>query len=222
MKRYFFCLAFMGLVLASQRPAFAESFYIIDQIVVALRAEPSSGAESKTSLRTGTKVEVLENAGAFLRVRTEKGEEGFIPAQYLTSDRPGPLMIEELRKENEALKARMLEVESGKPGASPVSAQPGTDKALVEELAQTREKLKAAEERFAALEKNSQDVVLVMTERQGLQHENETLAAELEDLKGENNLILRTAMIKWFIAGAGVFFFGWVIGKISRKKRRNY
>jgi len=27
-------------------------------------------------------------------------------------------------------------------------------------------------------------------------------------------------VIRWFLAGAGVLFFGWILGKASRKKQR--
>ena len=35
----------------------------------------------------------------------------------------------------------------------------------------------------------------------------------------KNEKLIAARMVKWFLAGGGVFFFGWIIGKISRKKR---
>ena len=50
--------------------------------------------------------------------------------------------------------------------------------------------------------------------------ENAQLTAEVQILRDENLSLKRSGVIKWLLAGGGVFFFGWIIGKISRKRKQ--
>ena len=50
---------------------------------VNLRADPSTEAERLGTLARDDAVEVLEDAGDWLRVRTSEGEEGWVAARFL-------------------------------------------------------------------------------------------------------------------------------------------
>ncbi len=49
--------------------------------------------------------------------------------------------------------------------------------------------------------------------------ENKALRADNNELADENSSLRRREMVYWFAAGAGVFFIGWLTGRVSRKKR---
>jgi SH3 domain protein len=55
-----------------------------------------------------------------------------------------------------------------------------------------------------------------------LNKENKDLTIERDKLRTENDNLIEKRMIYWFLAGAGVFFFGWMSGKLSRKKKKYY
>ena len=55
--------------------AWAETRYIADQLVVSLRAQPQSNAETIVYLRTDTPVEVIDVGEEYVQVKTENGEE---------------------------------------------------------------------------------------------------------------------------------------------------
>ncbi|MBW2472459.1 MAG: hypothetical protein JRE18_10305, partial [Deltaproteobacteria bacterium] len=74
-------------------------------------------------------------------------------------------------------------------------------------------------EKYNALLAQSEDVIKLAAEREKLLKENVKLTAGIKELRKENKKMADSKMIKWFLAGGGVFFFGWIIGKISRKKR---
>jgi len=42
---------------------------------------------------------------------------------------------------------------------------------------------------------------------------------ETESLRKENSHLKRLQILWWFLAGGGVFFVGWITGRVSRKKR---
>ena len=190
----------------------AETRYVSDVLVVTVRATADNNSEILTTVITGAPLEVLGEEGEFLQVRTEKGVEGYIRSQYITKEIPKALQIAQLKGANEQLKA-----ENAKTKASLADLQKQLDK-----TSDTNEELEKIRSDYMALQQASDNVVQITNERDQLLQENNDLTARMQQLKEENNLYLRTGVIKWFLAGAGVLVVGWVMGKISRKKKRSY
>jgi len=69
------------------------------------------------------------------------------------------------------------------------------------------------------LKTESKDAVGVMNERDNLMTLNAKLNTESEHLRKENLHLKRLQILWWFLAGAGVFFVGWITGRVSRKRR---
>ena len=93
---------------------------------------------------------------------------------------------------------------------------------LSAQLEQAQLALKTKEDEYQALLNKSDNVLGLSSENEQLVEENNLLNSELLVLREENQNFHRSNMIQWFLAGAGVFLGGWIIGKISRKKRRRY
>ena len=77
-------------------------------------------------------------------------------------------------------------------------------------------------EKYNTLVAQSENVVKIARERDQLLQKNKKLTASVKELQKKNEKFADSKMIKWFLAGGGVFFFGWLIGKISRKKRSRF
>ncbi|AMV73892.1 hypothetical protein JCM30471_23120 [Desulfuromonas carbonis] len=215
-------------------PAAAETRYVSDQLIITLRTEPSTDAPVVTTVRTDTPLEVLAESGRFLKVRSPNGEEGYVLSQYVTDALPKSLQLEQLQAERDQLQRKLKRLEEAQGAtSSELEAARRQQETLVtdlqakltateQELATTRNQLTAVSARFEALQQDARDVVAIAAQREELQGERDRLNAELDQLREENNTLLRTGMIQWFLAGGGVFFLGWVVGKISRKKRRGF
>ena len=93
---------------------------------------------------------------------------------------------------------------------------------LSTQLDQAQLTLKTKEDEYQALLNKSDNVLELSSENEQLVEENNMLNSELLVLREENQNFHRSNMIQWFLGGAGVFLGGWIIGKISRKKRRRY
>jgi SH3 domain protein len=65
----------------------------------------------------------------------------------------------------------------------------------------------------------SKDAIELMNERDNLKTLNGRLSTETEHLRKENSRLKHLQILWWFLAGAGVFFIGWITGRVSRKKR---
>ncbi len=201
-----FCLLFMATT------TFASTAYVSDTLVVTVRAQPDNKAAIVTTVQTGAPLEVLKNLDQYTKVRTKEGVEGYVRSQYITSSLPKAQQIKKLKTDNTQLQQKVDEL------STLLNENNNND----ESLSSVEEELALLQQEYQSLQKTSAGVLQITRERDQLQQENSDLAGRMQQLKEENSLYLRTGAIKWFFAGAGVLFFGWFLGKISRKKKRNY
>lgn len=215
-------LAFLFLLIAAAPPALAETRYIVDQLVVNLRDSKTNQYNTIKPLRTGTAFEVLDEDSGFVRVRLKSGEEGFIPKQYVTTETPSPIVIARLEKEKDRLQRELeqLKQSSQTQAALKNSAEDELDE-MDKALAKSQQELEALTKKYEDLRFKSEHIVQLAEERDQLNAEHSKLSAEVQQLRKENESFQQSTMIRWFLAGGGVFLFGWLIGKISRKNRRD-
>lgn len=228
--RYVLFLLLIPLAL-SVRPAIADTRYVSDELVVTMRSGMGTEYKILKYLKTGTQMEVLEEEGDYLKVRMGDGEEGWVLKQYITTDIPKASVISGLRHEIDRLKATVDELKdkrdslqaelnaAGQSHSDEVRELEKAASASSEDASRTARELEKLKHKYETFLEESKDVVTLSEERNRLQEENDRLLGVEEHLTQENERLRRTGMIKWFLAGAGVFFVGWIVGKASRKKR---
>jgi len=209
----------------------ADTRYVVDELVITLRQGKSTQHKIIKTLKTGTPMEVLEEGAKYLKVRTSDGTEGYVLRQYISSQPPKTIRIKELELENRALQNRMGELEKAKSKLEMQvdEIQGKYDREVSELTAESTNFEQSLElalnnqneitEKYNTLLSQSENVITIAAEKGRLLKENKILRAEIQELRKVNEKMANSKMIKWFLAGGGVFFFGWMIGKISRKKR---
>lgn len=183
--------------------AHADRRYVSDRLIVTLREAPRKDGVALRKLGTGTPVEVLEESGRYLRVRTEEGEEGWVGKQYISSEVPKPIIIAGLRKEIDRLKARIKEFETG---GNP----------MLDELEA------AKQSHLAKVKELEESVVEIIGERRRLRKANDQLHRDIEHLQKEMADLKGTGKLRWFLAGAAVFCLGLIAGQVARRKKKYY
>jgi len=223
-----------GLLLMLAVQAGAETRYVSDRLIVTLREGPGSEFAVLKTLRTGDAMELLSEGPEYLQVKDSEGVEGYIQKQYVVAETPKALVIEGLEKDLARLRGKIAELEKSRDtltadleearkGRKSVAVElQGTTRELQETLTRTEKELKSVTAEYADLRRKSENVVALAEEAERLRSQNELLDAEAASLRQENEVMLRTGMIRWFLAGGGVFFVGWLVGKISRKKKRGF
>lgn len=98
--------------------------YVSDKLVLNVYAEAGQGSSRVATIQTGDTVEELERSGNMVRVRLEDGREGWVGANYLTSDAPAAVRLRELQREQK----------TAGPAPSPAAA----DKKSIEEIARLK------------------------------------------------------------------------------------
>jgi SH3 domain protein len=198
-----------------------------------LRAQPQKGAEVITYLRTDAKLEILGEEGSFYKVRTKEDETGFVQKSYLVEDTPKPVIIKKVIRDNEKLKARIKTLEQQYQEA--ISQGDDAQLKIVVELKEMRQRtsnlektlnetkasLKTTSSEYDALKKNAKNVVAITTERDQLRVSNEELSGKLAVIEEQKFDLQKSKTIRWFLAGAGVLFVGWILGKSSSSRRRS-
>ncbi len=202
---------------------YAETRYVSDQLIVTVRSGKGNQYKILETLPTATPVTVLEVDKDYIKVVTAKGTEGYIRSQYLMKSLPKSVQIKQLKKEI-ASSQQQLEAQQQKFQAcqDESAAQKNQLAELSAQLDQMRQSLEKKEKEYKTLLSSSENVLGLTTENQQLVEENNLQNSELLVLREENQNFHRSNMIQWFLAGAGVFLGGWIIGKISRKKQRRY
>lgn len=202
--------------------AIADTRYISDTLVVTLRSNTTNDHQVLEHLSSNAPVTFLAEQGNFYRVRTPNGTEGFILKQYVTAERPKALMIEQLQAKIATLEAdySQLQARYTERRQGNEDVMPNTD--LVLQLEEKRSNLKQITEQYENLRESSADVLTLYENNQLLEEQNQSLTREVLVLREENSSFHRSNMIQWFLAGAGVFLGGWLIGKVSRQKPRGF
>jgi len=223
MKNSLRFILFGFLFLVTTSSLYAETRYISDQLIVTVRSGKGNQYKILETLPTSSPVNVLEEDKNYVKVITQKGTKGYIQRHYVTTTLPKKTQIKQLTKEIAALQQQL---ETQHQSVSTFQDATGELKNRITELStqldQAQLALKTKEDEYQALLNKSDNVLGLSSENEQLVEENNLLNSELLVLREENRNFHRSNMIQWFLAGAGVFLGGWIIGKISRKKRRRY
>ena len=232
MKLFYRCIVAGLLALVMATVASAETRYVADSLVITVRELPDSTSTHIKNIVTDTSFEVIEESGDYLKIRLQDGSEGYVKKRYTSTATPKPVLIENLAKKNARLKKQYddLTASLSDQEATSVTRQKELQSSLGDlkkELArqttanaQLKSDLAKLDKEYTTLKNNADNVVQIVKKAEKFRAENERILIEFESLQGENAMLLRTAVIKWVLTGAGILFIGWIMGKTSRNKRR--
>ena len=212
----------------------ADTRYVGDQLIITLRQGKSTKFKVLKNLETGTPVEILEEDPSYFKVRTNDGTEGYVLRQYISSNPPKTHRINELELEKSALQKKINDLKKTN-SALEMQIKGIQEKydgefshlaARSSEIEQNLEQVSNSEriitEKYNTLVAQSENVIEIADERDQLLQTNKKLASDFKKLQMKKESFPDPRMIKWLLAGGGVFFFGWLIGRLSRKKRSRF
>ena len=221
-------------IVALSSSVMADTRYVDDLLVITLRQGKSSKHKILRTLKTGTALEVLEEDGSYLKVRMADGLEGFVLRQYISTSPPKKQLIKQLEGKNKDLQQKIarfdktnndLKAQIGamqENHAQELLELTGRSSLTEEALQQIQQEQEVIAENYSTLLAQSENVVAIAEERDQLLMDRSKLTSEVALLRNQNEELSDTRMIKWLLAGGGLLLVGWIIGKISRKKRTRY
>jgi SH3 domain protein len=93
--------------------------------------------------------------------------------------------------------------------------------ALQQDLEECQAALIRTRQEFQALQSDASEVVAIAKERDQLRKANQELATAVTELEEKVKDLTISALIKWFLAGAGVLLLGWIFGRFAGGRRRS-
>ena len=219
------------LLIVSFGIACAETQYVSDQLIITMREDKGSAYKIIKMLKAGTPLEIIEESEQYLKVRTKSGIEGWVLKQYVTGETPKSEVIAGLEKKIDLMNIKLEQYNKDKESLQDELKTAKSDhnieirdhtqvlSATKGEAAQTARDLKKITKKYNSLLRDSKDVVHLAEERDSLKDSNISLQTKTDELRDENKELKQSQRIWWFVAGGGVFFVGWLVGKISRQKR---
>ena len=221
------------IVSAFTTSVFADTRYVSDRLIISVRDGQNQDAAVLGYIETGTPVDILEEKEDLLKIRTEDGIEGWVRAQYIVSEKPKALIIENLKNEIAALKKESEMFKNDQDSASNTLSK--TKNMYQEEIKELKEELNI-NQKFAAkaksdfiqldkkytnLLKHSKNTEELISQVDKLKKLNTELNTEVKSLRKDRKNPLKSNRIQSFIAGAGVLLFGFILGGSAKKKRKS-
>lgn len=229
-------LIVLGFILIMTSPVFvyAGTQYVSDKLIITMRSGAGGDYRIVKTLKTGTPVDVLEEAGDYYRVKTQDGKEGWALKRYITAETPKPIIIAGLKRKIEKLKGELEKLNMERAALKKeIQSEKVLHKGAIKKLEKSlsdrdgriyklNRQLQQMTGKYNKLVEDSGDVIKVVSERDKLKKENTGLVAENESLKQDIKRLFWKRNIIYFLAGGFVFFIGWIAGQVSRRKRSRF
>lgn len=202
--------------------ALAETAYVSDELEIMVRSGKSPGHRIIATLKSGKKVNIVERdqAAGYSKIKLSENREGWVLSRLLQKT---PSAKSRLSKSEAELASLKENFKATSEQLTQISEEKGS---LDTETSTLKEQNTALSRELAQLKETSKNAVQILQERNQLQQRVVTIERELESLKRENDMLMNSEALDWFLIGSGVLFLGIILGfilpKISWRKKSSW
>jgi SH3 domain protein len=250
-KRSLFLILLFSIYLTgfAVLPAWADTRYVSDRLVISMREEQSPESPAVAFIIAGTPVEVLMETEEYLFVKIANGQEGWVRSKYILTQRPKSMVIEDLNAKINELEGQIeaMAAQSGSESDDSSDARKiyefkvnNLEKQLeqekkasaetITELKEARAKHKKLQAEVSQLSDQNKRMATqgggsdsLKKEMKRLQQANQLLRQEMDQLHPVDQPSMLSSAIKWFLAGGGVLLLGLILGRsVPRKNPYGY
>ena len=214
---------FLALALALAAAPFAnaqQTRFISDEVFIVLHAGPGSNYRWLAKLQPGTRLEEMRrsNDGNWAEVRTERGTEGWVQAEYLASEPPAQVRLPAVVRQLEDAERDTAEMQSV------VSELRGERDALQAALDESRLEFQRVSEELAQLRQISGSAIETAENNRRLVEEAASMRMNLDTMSADNQRLQDRVRSSAFMDGALAVMLGVIITLVVPRlwpKRRN-
>jgi SH3 domain protein len=211
---------------------YADTRYVSDVLVISVRDGQNIDAAVLGYIKTPEQVDILEEKGNYLKVKTKDGLEGWVLAKYIVSEKPKALIIEDMEKKIEQLKKDLETAKTNQNASLNTSTEINNKyeekiRELEQEINSNHKFTAKAKRDLIDLDKKYKDLLMhsgntdeLIKEMKRLKELNTQLNSEITSLRKDNISPLKSKTIQSFLAGAGVFLIGILLGGSAKKKKK--
>ena len=192
----------------------AETRYVTDKMQITFRTGPGNDRKILSLLNSGQSVAFLQPEGEWAKVSLPNGKEGWVLQRYLSAEVPCRIRIKDVSQALEGLKTELEAVQR-------TSRQLETDKAgLATDLKKTRQTLAKTKQSYEKLKKDAAGFLKLKTRYDKTVERLSKQTQKADALDQDLTSTLKKQNIRWFLGGAGVLLFGFILGFSSKKQNR--
>ncbi|OUR86308.1 hypothetical protein A9Q85_06255 [Cycloclasticus sp. 44_32_T64] len=213
---------FLVLALLTSSAVIAEPAYVSDELDIMIRSGKSSGHRIIATLKSGKKVNIIERdqASGYSKIKLSPTREGWVLSRLLNKT---PSAKSRLAKAEAALALLKTKFNDSSQKLSQLGEEKGS---LDSETSELKKRNTTLSRDLEQLRETSNNAVQILAERNQLQQRVVTIERELESLKRENDTLLNSEALDWFLIGSGVLLLGIMLGfilpKISWRKKSSW
>ena len=194
--------------------AHAETRYVTDKMQITFRTGPGNDRKILSLLNSGQPVAFLQPEGEWAKVSLPNGKEGWVLQRYLSAEVPCRIRIKDISQALEELKTKLEAVQR-------TGRQLETDKAgLAADLKKTRQTLAKTKQSYEKLKKDATGFLKLKTRYDKTVERLSKQTQKADALDQDLTSTLKKQNIRWFLGGAGVLLFGFILGFSSKKQKR--
>jgi len=194
--------------------AHAETRYVTDKMQITFRTGPGNDRKILSLLNSGQPVTFLQPEGEWAKVSLQNGREGWVLQRYLSAEVPCRIRIKDVSQALEGLKTELEAVQR-------TSRQLETDKVgLATDLKKTRQALAKTKQSYEKLKKDAAGFLKLKTRHDKTVEQLSTQTQKANKLDQELTGTLKKQNIRWFLGGAVVLLFGFLLGFSSKRQKR--
>ncbi|MFW6323845.1 MAG: TIGR04211 family SH3 domain-containing protein [Desulfovibrionales bacterium] len=216
MKYVYWSVLFVFLF-AGTSTADARTVYVSDSFEITMRTGPSNQNKILNMLRSGERLEVLDETEDWLQIRTPNEKEGWVLKRFTMTEVPKAARLAWLQREHEKLK------ESSKKAAAQADVLREQNRELKKTLEKTQNELESVSTDYRSLRQDAANVMELKKEYASTQEQLNAMTSKVSVLSTENKELKSSSSLRWFLSGAGVVFgawlFGFIMGRVQRRRR---
>jgi len=214
----FFILLFLSFAPYSQ----AQTRYVTDEFEVMMRTGPSVQNKILEVLKSGKALEVIQaDAGNdYSKVRSPKGEEGFILSRYLVDLPSAKDRLVKLEEQLNVMRSKPEELQS----LLVQSQEENQD--LISQNTSLTGRLEVSDKALKRIKLVSADAVNISERNEDLEGEVQNLLLQLDDLRIQNQVLKDESDRMFTMIGGGFILFGiflgWILSISGRRDRSSW
>jgi SH3 domain protein len=193
----------------------AEVKYVTDIFEVTMRSGTTTSNSIVRLLRSGQRVTILEEdpVSQYSMVETDGGKQGYVLSRFLTDGPAAREVLQDLlgKYESQQLQVSEQQTEINQLKQSLLQEQ-GDSEAL-------KITLRASEQEFAEVRDAAQNTLNILEQNKRLQTVVDQLREEKTVLSETNDELSDSTQIDWFVRGAAVSLFAFIIGIVVTRIR---
>jgi SH3 domain protein len=223
-----FVCCLYGFMLVSA--VMADTQYVSDLMIISVKEGQDLDSPVIGYLRSAASVEVLEETGELMRIRTEDGTQGWVRKKFIVKDKPKAIIIRELEEKIALLEGDIKTLQQGSDSESLTN----TIREYKQQIETLTTSLENEKKTTLSLQKNLQEVnatyqALVNTHKNAaetlkelasIKDENQALKDKIAAMPPINSTPMLSGNMKWFLIGGGVLLLGFLMGRAIRGGKR--